>query len=203
MSLSDYLPSVFSTAQQDGVNPYIAGGIMSTESSGNPNAYSSAGAIGLFQLIPSTAAQMGVNPWDPQQNIQGGIGYFSSLLNKFNGDYKAALASYNGWHIGINPDGSFHIPSGASTYINNVIKGAEKLGTDPSGFVADLAGGIANSIIPGSGGVISGALGGDGESWFQQLKDWITNSGFFERIALAVLALLFVLGGLYLLKGQS
>jgi soluble lytic murein transglycosylase-like protein len=53
------------------------------------------GAIGIMQLMPATAAQLGVNPHDPQQNIQGGVAYLRALLTQFNGDIRLALAAYN------------------------------------------------------------------------------------------------------------
>jgi hypothetical protein len=49
----------------------------------------------LFQLLPSTAAGLGVDPNDPLQNIQGGVEYLSNLLNEYNGDVSLALAAYN------------------------------------------------------------------------------------------------------------
>jgi soluble lytic murein transglycosylase-like protein len=53
------------------------------------------GAIGMMQLMPATATQLGVNPYDPQQNINGGVAYLSTLLTQFRGDVRLALAAYN------------------------------------------------------------------------------------------------------------
>lgn len=70
--------------------------VMASESAGNPKAHSSANAKGLMQLIDSTASMMGVkNSWDPEQNIYGGTKYLRHLLDKFDGDVKLAVASYN------------------------------------------------------------------------------------------------------------
>ncbi len=65
------------------------------ESRFRSDAVSPKGAIGIMQLMPATAAQMGVNPHDPQQNIQGGVAYLRALLTQFNGDVRLALAAYN------------------------------------------------------------------------------------------------------------
>jgi hypothetical protein len=81
-------------AQRQGVDPNLAIEVATVESSLNQNAVSSAGAIGIFQLEPATAAQLGVNPYDPTQNIQGGIAYLRQMLAQF-GDLATALAAYN------------------------------------------------------------------------------------------------------------
>lgn len=69
--------------------------VMNAESSGNPNAVSPAGAIGLFQLMPGTAAQLGVtNIYDPTQNATAGLSYLQQMFNQF-GSWDAALEAYN------------------------------------------------------------------------------------------------------------
>lgn len=83
-------------AEQYKVDPKMIAAIVQTESGFNPNAKSSAGAVGLMQLMPSTAKGLGVgNSLDPEQNIKGGTKYFSQLLQKYKGNVKHALAAYN------------------------------------------------------------------------------------------------------------
>nr|WP_319247322.1 lytic transglycosylase domain-containing protein [uncultured Celeribacter sp.] len=77
------------------VSPALALAVMSVESSGRADAESSAGAQGLMQLIPATAARFQVDAMDPEQNIKGGIAYLDWLLGEFNGDVALALAAYN------------------------------------------------------------------------------------------------------------
>jgi soluble lytic murein transglycosylase-like protein len=78
------------------VEASIIRAIMETESAFNPAALSRAGAIGLMQLMPMTARELGVNPFVPEQNIEGGVRYFSQLLKMFGSNLELALVAYNG-----------------------------------------------------------------------------------------------------------
>ena len=77
------------------LNPNLIRAIIANESSWRPQVRSSAGAIGLMQLMPSTAEMLGMNPLDPEQNIEGGVRYLAALLEMFDGDLDAALVGYN------------------------------------------------------------------------------------------------------------
>ncbi|SRR5216684_1250764 len=82
-------------AQRQGLDPAIAIEVARAESRLDPNTPdSSAGAIGLFQLEPPTAAQLGVNPRDLNDNIRGGVGYLRQMLGQF-GSVPTALAAYD------------------------------------------------------------------------------------------------------------
>lgn len=79
-----------------GVDPDLAHAVARQESGLNPRAVSPRGAMGLMQLMPGTAALMGVSdPFDPEQNIIGGIKYLRLCLTRFDGDTAKALAAYN------------------------------------------------------------------------------------------------------------
>lgn len=77
-----------------GFDPDLALRLVKQESNFNPNAISKAGAIGLFQLMPATAAELGVDPWNIDENIDGGIRYLKQQLDFF-GSVELALAAYN------------------------------------------------------------------------------------------------------------
>jgi len=89
----DYTASVTTAANNAGVPPALALSVMQHESGGNANAVSSAGAVGLFQLMPSSFP--GQNIQDPTTNIDLGVGYLGQLLNQYNGDVSLALAAYD------------------------------------------------------------------------------------------------------------
>jgi len=93
---SAYRDEVARAAREFGVEEAIVRAIMHAESAFNPNALSRAGAQGLMQLMPATAARFGVvNAFDPEQNIRGGVEYLAWLLKRFNGDLTLAAAGYN------------------------------------------------------------------------------------------------------------
>ena len=91
-----YHDVIYSKALKYQVEPELVYAMIMVESSGRSRAISKKGAQGLMQLMPATAKQMNVkNPFNPEENIEGGIKYMSYLLDKFNGDVAFALAAYN------------------------------------------------------------------------------------------------------------
>jgi soluble lytic murein transglycosylase-like protein len=109
-------------SDQYGVEPSLIKAVIFVESNGNPRAVSPAGAQGLMQLMPKTAAELGVtDPFDPVQNIKAGTRYLSRLLDRYQGNQKLALAAYN-WGLGNlekNPSG---LPKETRNYIVRVEK---------------------------------------------------------------------------------
>ena len=105
-----------------GIDPYLIMAVIRQESGGYAKAVSSAGAEGLMQLMPQTAADLGVtDPFNPQQNVRGGIAYLAYLLHLFNGNVAWALAGYNAgpgaveYYHGIPP-----YPQ-TQNYVNNIL----------------------------------------------------------------------------------
>ncbi len=124
---SNYLPverNFESIVQEAGqryrVDPGLIRAVIQTESGGNPLAVSRAGAQGLMQLMPETAAELGVtNPFEPTQNIMGGTSYLRRLLDRYRGDVKLALAAYN-WGMGNLEKRPEAMPKETKNYIAKV-----------------------------------------------------------------------------------
>lgn len=90
----NWSPVIAGAAARHGVDPRLLAAVVWTESNFHPGAISHAGAIGLAQLMPTTAAGLGVDPWDPVQNLLGGARYLRVQIERF-GAVDLALAAYN------------------------------------------------------------------------------------------------------------
>jgi len=96
LNRSAYKTLIMRESRRHGIDPALVRAVIHAESAFNPRAVSSAGAAGLMQLMPATAARFNVRDvFDPEENIRGGVAYLAFLLKLFDGDYRLALAAYN------------------------------------------------------------------------------------------------------------
>lgn len=99
-------PIVAKVAKQNSLDPALVKAVINTESGWNPYAVSQKGAMGLMQLIPATAHRFGVqDPYNPTENIEGGVKYLRSLLNRYHGNLTKSLAAYNAGERAVDESG--------------------------------------------------------------------------------------------------
>jgi soluble lytic murein transglycosylase-like protein len=114
------------------VDPALIKSVIANESSFNANAQSPVGAQGLMQLMPETAASLGVkNPFDPAQNVAGGTRYLRSLLDRFKGDTRLAVAAYNAGPGAVEKYGDVPPYAETQSYVKNVLGSLDQYRAQP------------------------------------------------------------------------
>lgn len=109
-------------ARTHGVDPALVRSVIQTESNFDPNATSPKGAMGLMQLMPETARELGVqNGYDPVQNVSAGTRYLKMLLKRYDGDVSLALSAYN-WGMGNVEKRPEQMPKETRRYVDQVTR---------------------------------------------------------------------------------
>ncbi len=110
------------TALKYRMDPALVRAVVRAESDYDPRAVSSAGALGLMQLMPGTAQDLSVtNPFDPEENVRGGVQYLRYLLDRFNGDTALALAAYHAGEQTVDRHNGIPPIEATQTYVKRVL----------------------------------------------------------------------------------
>jgi soluble lytic murein transglycosylase-like protein len=115
-------PMIEDAADRQGFAPDLLRAVIRKESAGYPCAVSNKGALGLMQLMPATAAMLGVNdPLDPSQNLDGGARFLGQLLSRYQGNLSLALAAYNAGPGAVDKAGGVPPYPETKNYIRDII----------------------------------------------------------------------------------
>lgn len=131
---AQYVGTIETAAANNAIPASLLAALVSQESGFNPNAVSSAGAQGIAQIMPSTAAGLGINPLDPTESINAAAQMLNSYTSRF-GSYANALAAYNAGPNAVQRYGGVPPYPETQAYVPNVLALAG-LGSSPSGSVA-------------------------------------------------------------------
>jgi soluble lytic murein transglycosylase len=119
---SRYYRMIDDTALKYQLDPALIRAVVKAESDYDPKAVSSAGALGLMQLMPGTAQDLAVkNPFDPEENVRGGVQYLRYLLDRFDGDTSLALAAYHAGEQNVDRHNGIPPIEATRTYVKRVL----------------------------------------------------------------------------------
>ncbi len=116
------LSMIDKVSKKHGVDEKLVRALVRQESGFNPNATSHCGAMGLMQLMPATAKGLGVtDAYNPVQNVEGGVKYLKSMLNKYNGNVILALAAYNAGPGAVDKYGTVPPYAETQNYVKSIL----------------------------------------------------------------------------------
>jgi soluble lytic murein transglycosylase-like protein len=163
---SQYDGTIAQAAQQFGLDPMLFKRQLYQESGLDPTRRSSAGAAGIAQIMPDTAANLKVDPWNPTQSIFGAARYMRSILDgPAQGDYAKALAGYNWGPGNIQKYAAGRMPQETRNYVKSIMGGSgqKQQQVGPQETAAQMpAGGAAAQAPAGEGGDMGGPTAATG-----------------------------------------
>ncbi len=120
---AELVEAIYELAPEYDLDPALVLEVVRMESNFNPRARSHKGALGLMQLIPETAARFGVeDPFEPTQNLRGGMAYLRWLLDRFDGDVRLSLAGYNAGEAAVDRYGDVPPYAETQAYVTRILE---------------------------------------------------------------------------------
>ena len=119
---------IMAAAKEFNVDPALVAAVAQAESNGNQNAVSGVGALGVMQLMPDTAASLGVDPNNRKDNIRGGAKYLRQMLDTFGGDVRKAVAAYNAGPGAVKQYGGVPPYKETQNYVAKILDGTKDSG---------------------------------------------------------------------------
>lgn len=119
---AQYAVALTKAASAANISPALLSALVWQESRWNAQAVSRKGAIGLAQLMPATARDLGVNPMDPVANLNGGARYLRQLLDQFDGNVEKALAAYNAGAARVRNAGGVPAIAETRNYVTSIVR---------------------------------------------------------------------------------
>ncbi len=149
-SAADVRKMIDAAADRYAVPRSLAHAVAKQESGYRQDAVSQKGAIGVMQLMPGTANDLGVNPKDPAQNIEGGVRLLADLLKRYNGDLARALAAYNAGPSRVDHTDPSKWPQETKQYVPNVLRLQQEYRPMPADTPAAIPAPAAAPSVPPS-----------------------------------------------------
>lgn len=133
---AEFMLAINEMAPKYDLDPALVLEVVRVESNFDPRARSHKGALGLMQLIPSTARRFGVeDPLDPIQNLRGGMAYLRWLVKRFDGDLKLALAGYNAGEAAVERHGGIPPYAETQAYVGRILRRYGKYNTEDGSLI--------------------------------------------------------------------
>lgn len=177
----NYLEQIFQKAADTyNVSKDLLKAMAKAESNFHADATSHCGAMGIMQLMPATAASLGVSDaYDPEQNIMGGAQYISSLLEKYNGNLSYAVAAYNAGSGNVDKYGGIPPFKETQNYVVKVLQYLEEGVTIP-----DSSGTISSGSGSGSGSTSTETAGTSGSNLQNIMNQYFDYDDYLEFLQL-------------------
>jgi hypothetical protein len=165
---------IMAAAKEFNVDPALVAAIAQAESNGRQSAVSGVGALGVMQLMPDTAASLGVDPNNRKDNIRGGAKYLRQMLDTFGGDLRKAVAAYNAGPGAVKQYGGVPPYKETQNYVAKILDGTPDSGEAFYSAKKRVGGATVKPYqMPTQGASIDEQVGNLKDTWKHGVMDWV------------------------------